>query len=219
VARVLICSPVRLYREGLADVLSRTDGMSVVDVASTEAECLDAARRLAPGVTLLDLMTGGSLDTIRTLASEVPATQVVALAVPEREAEVINCIEAGASAFLTREQSLKDLLEAVDSVSRGEVRLTPRHGAMLVRRINALAGRPPSAAARPHVHLTRRQHEILALLGEGLSNKQIAARLCIELPTVKNHVHSILEKLAVGRRSEAVAWLHGQLPAREIQSV
>jgi two-component system, NarL family, nitrate/nitrite response regulator NarL len=219
VARVLVCSPVRLYREGLADVLSHKNGLSVVAVASTDAECLAAARQLSPGVTLLDLATVGSLDAIRMLASEVPETRVVALAVPEREVEVIACVEAGAAAFLTREQSLSDLLEALDSVSRDEVHLSPRLAAMLVRRINTLGLRTPPPVPRKRVHLTRREHEILALLGEGLSNKQIAARLCIELPTVKNHVHRILEKLSVGRRSEAVAWLHGQLPTREIQSV
>jgi DNA-binding NarL/FixJ family response regulator len=176
--------------------------------------CLESARALAPDATLLDLTTSDSLAVMRRLANEVPESRVVALAVPEDEAAVIACAEAGVAAFLTRDQSVEDLLETLASVARGEARVSPKLAAMLLRRVTALAAErpaPPGQHSR-RARLTRREHQVLRLLDEGLSNKEIAQRLCIELPTVKNHVHRILEKLAVHRRAEAVAWLHGRAP-------
>jgi two-component system nitrate/nitrite response regulator NarL len=195
-----------------------------VDAVAEVDECLAAARQHAPDATLLDLTTRDSLALMRELAGEVPESRVVALAVPEDENAVIACAEAGVAAFLTRDQSVDDLLETLASVARGEARVSPKLAAMLLRRVTKLAAQR-SAGERPgtrRARLTRREHEVLRLLDEGLSNKQIAQRLCIELPTVKNHVHRILEKLAVRRRTEAVAWLHGRVPeqgqAEEIQS-
>ncbi len=104
---------------------------------------------------------------------------------------------------MTREASLEELVEVVESVARGESLLAPRIGALLLRRVAEAAGhkRAPTAAGR----LTPRELQVVGLIDEGLSNKQIAARLSIELATVKNHVHSILEKLEVERRAEAAA--------------
>jgi DNA-binding NarL/FixJ family response regulator len=185
-----------------------------VDAVADVEECLELARALAPDATLLDLMTPDSLAVIRKLACEVPESRVVALAVPEDEEAVIACAEAGVAALLTRDQSIDDLLETLAGVARGEARVSPKLAAMLLRRVTALAAqRPASPGLRARrARLTRREHEVLRLLDEGLSNKEIAQRLCIELPTVKNHVHRILEKLAVHRRAEAVAWLHGRAP-------
>jgi two-component system, NarL family, nitrate/nitrite response regulator NarL len=197
-------------------VLGRTTGLTVVEAVADADGCLAAARDSAPDATLLDLTTPDSLALIRELGAEVPESRVVALAVPEDEAAVIACAEAGVAAFLTREQSVDDLLETLASVARGETRMSPKLAAMLLRRVTVLAAQRPNREGprSERARLTRREHEVLRLLDEGLSNKQIARRLCIELPTVKNHVHRILEKLAVRRRTEAVAWLHGRVPER-----
>jgi DNA-binding NarL/FixJ family response regulator len=106
---------------------------------------------------------------------------------------------------VSREGSLEDLISALDSVSRGELLCPPRIAAGLRRRVAALAA--ARAPVGPRGHLTRREAEVAGLIDAGLSNKQIAQRLCIEVPTVKNHVHNILEKLQVHRRGEAAAML------------
>jgi two-component system nitrate/nitrite response regulator NarL len=142
-----------------------------------------------------------SVLAVRSLAAAAPAVKVVAVAVPDSERDVIACVEAGVAGYVTREASVEELVQATLDATRGELHLPPRMAARLVRHVAELATDRPGPEAR----LTSRELEIVDLIDDGLSNKQIAQRLCIEVPTVKNHVHNILEKLQVDRRSEAAA--------------
>jgi two-component system nitrate/nitrite response regulator NarL len=206
-AALLICTPIRLFREGLATVLGGAEGVRVVATAADRSGALAAARACRCTAVLIDIGMPEALPTIRQLTAELPYLRVIALGVSETESAVIACAEAGVAALVTADESLDDLLATVAASVRGEAPCSPRLAGMLLRRVATLAGerRVPE---RPAVHLTEREREILGLMAEGLSNKQIGQRLWIELPTVKNHVHRILEKLAVSRRAEAVAWLH-----------
>lgn len=145
---------------------------------------------------------------VRAIAGTAPDVKVVALAVAETETEddIISCAEAGIAGYVPREGSGEDLLWTIEHVARGEAPCSPRIAATLLRRVAALAAerRPASRGA---TGLTPRQRQIVGLIGQGLSNREIAQRLCIELSTVKNHVHSALEKLGTNRRAEAVALL------------
>jgi DNA-binding NarL/FixJ family response regulator len=119
------------------------------------------------------------------------------------EDQVVACAEAGIAGYVDRDASLRDLVATVRSVARGELLCSPRIAARLMRRVAELADqpRPPQTPA----HLTRREREVVALIDEGLSNKEIAQRLNIELPTVKHHVHNVIEKLGVRSRLQAAA--------------
>jgi two-component system nitrate/nitrite response regulator NarL len=133
---------------------------------------------------------------------------LVALGVPEQEESVIRCAEAGIAAFVTRESSLPELVRVLQSALRGETLCSPSMARALLGRLATLAAeREPKPATAV---LTVREVEILGLIDEGLSNKQIAARLVIELPTVKNHVHNILGKLDVRRRGDAAKQLRAR---------
>jgi two-component system, NarL family, nitrate/nitrite response regulator NarL len=134
---------------------------------------------------------------------------VLALTVPNRETEILAFAEAGIAGFVTLEASVAELVEAIESVARGEALCSPSVAAALLRRLASLAHSRTSAD--PTGPLTAREREILALIDEGLSNKQIAQRLRIELPTVKNHVHHILVKLGADRRAEAAALVRGSV--------
>jgi DNA-binding NarL/FixJ family response regulator len=139
---------------------------------------------------------------IKCLAA-LDGANVVALAVPDLEADVLTCAEAGVSAYVTREQPISALTETILGVARGEAICSARMAATLLRRIATLAvERRPEP---PDRRLTERELDVVGLIDQGLSNKLIAGRLCIEVSTVKNHVHSILEKLQVNRRGEAAA--------------
>ena len=125
---------------------------------------------------------------------------------PESEQDVVACAEAGVAGYVTRDASIDDLVATIDSVVRGEALLSPTVGATLLRGVAA-----PAVGDRHDIgeRLTAREWEVLDLVGEGLSNKQIAKRLEIETPTVKNHVHNILEKLDAHSRTEAAARARG----------
>lgn len=218
---LVICSPVAIYAEGLQLALARLPRLRVLAVACDGPGCLDHVTRLRPDVVLLDFHTHDTLALIETLVALEEAPKVVVLGIDETESGMIPCVEAGAAGWVTRGDSIADLRAAIEAVERGETRCSARSAAILVRCVARRAepgGLEGGAGARRNdVRLTRRETEVLGLVGEGLSNKQIARRLSIELPTVKNHVHNILEKLHVGGRSEAVAWLHTVHGRRAIQ--
>jgi two-component system, NarL family, nitrate/nitrite response regulator NarL len=213
-ARILdlfLIARTRFYREGLADALARVEGIHVAGAASGPEDALARVGLLAPDVVLLDTAVVGMLDLVRELTASSPGTRVVALALPERASEVVACAEAGVSGYVTEEASLADLVATVEGVARGEMRCSPTITATLLRRVAVLAAGHRAVLSPPK--LTARELEVLVLLDDGLSNQQIARRLCIELATVKNHVHHILEKLQIERRGEAGAYLrrHPQL--------
>ena len=209
--RVAIACDIRLYREGLSLHLAREERLGVVGTASSREETHRIAREVTPDVLLLDMAMPGSLEIVHEVHDIAPDTRVLALTIPEADAAVIACAEAGVAGFVTREATIADLVEAICSAARGEACMSPRAAAALLRRVGALAADRP-AASPPRGELTAREREIVELVALGLSNKAIAARLHVELATVKNHVHNILDKLQVRRRGEIAATL-GRPPA------
>jgi two-component system nitrate/nitrite response regulator NarL len=205
--RACVWSRTRLYREGLAESLCRFEHIDVVGVFGDDDETLAQLRDLGPSVVLLDTTFSESMDLLRAIVVEVPDSRTVALALGETESEIMDWAEAGVSGYVTRDASIAELANVVERVTRGEVVCSPKIAGSLFRRVSALASedRPGPTSAR----LTAREQEVVELIAEGLSNKEIAARLVIELATVKNHVHNILAKLNVGRRGEAVAHFRG----------
>jgi DNA-binding NarL/FixJ family response regulator len=201
--RIVVVAEIRLYREGLAEMLRGEQGLEVVGTAAGADEAVRILRTVAPDIVLLDMGIPDNAWLVRALVAAVPGTRVVALAVPEIEREVLACAEAGVAGYVTRDASIEDVVAAVQSAARGEVLASPRMVATLFERVATLAleRSPQTIESR----LTARELEILDLIDRGLSNKEIARLLTIELSTVKNHVHNILDKLNVSRRSEAAA--------------
>jgi DNA-binding NarL/FixJ family response regulator len=202
--RVLVASHIRLYREALERVLEQAAEIDPVGVATCAADAVEQVRRLAPDVTLLDMAMSDAFSAARQLGRVGSAGRVVALGMPENEAEVLNCAQLGIAGYVTRDASINDLLQAVAATARGEVHCSPKIAGSLFRRIAALSTER-SPAPNP---LTVRESQILGLLQQGMSNKMISRSLGIELPTVKNHVHSILGKLGIHRRTEAISLLY-----------
>jgi two-component system, NarL family, nitrate/nitrite response regulator NarL len=199
--RIFIVGDIRFYREGLARCLAQT--YDVVGTASDNREALQDLSELQPDLVLVDMASLESLSTVRALVEFAEEVKVVAVAVPETAGHVLACAEAGISGYVSREASLGDLVGTIESVATGETVCSPRIVASLFRRVASLAAeRAPDS---PRATLTAREAEILDLIDQGLSNKEIAGRLFIEVATVKNHVHNILEKLHVHRRAEAAA--------------
>ena len=206
--RIVVAGDIRLYRDGLVLHLAGEPELGVAGVAGDRDELMRRVREVRPAIVVLDMAMAESLEAVRDLWCEAPEVRVVAITVPELEHAVIACAEAGIAGYVPREGSLDDLKRTIESVARGESIVSPRMAASLLRRVSTLAA--DRAAPAPIDELTLREREIVRLIGDGLSNKQIAARLNIELATAKNHVHRILEKLHVTRRGEIASRLRRQ---------
>jgi two-component system nitrate/nitrite response regulator NarL len=201
--RVMVLADVRLYREGLTRLLAGQEGLTVVGVAPVTEDSLLRVPAERADVVLIEGATACETSVVRDLARLAPEAKVVAYGVVDDDRQALRCAEAGVAAFVTGDATGEQLVGAILGVGRGEFSCSPRVAALLLGRVRALSqGVAPHA---PHTRLTPRERAIGALVAEGLSNKEIAARLGIELCTVKNHVHHILEKLHVSRRTQAAA--------------
>jgi two-component system nitrate/nitrite response regulator NarL len=203
--RVLVVARMRFYRDGIAAALSADSRFEVVGCAADVSEAVASFDSLRPDVVLLDLAGEDPPAHVRRLLERSPTARVVALGVTESEGDVLPLAEAGVAGYVTRDGSVEDLLATVESIADGETICSPRMAATLLRRVALLARQRDASETGLERRLTSRELQIVALIDEGLSNKEIAIKLKIELPTVKNHVHHILEKLHVHRRGEAAA--------------
>jgi two-component system, NarL family, nitrate/nitrite response regulator NarL len=200
--RLVVVSPMRIYREGLAHVLAQQRSINVVGAAAGISDLTPLLTASAVDVVLFDLAVDGGLTALRRLSSYVEL-KVVVLGLSEDEGPVVACARAGIAGYVTKEATLHELTQRIREASVGEFSCPPRVAATLLRSLAAprfTDDRRLAAAAR----LTPRESEIVNLIERGMSNKEIARHLTIQLATVKNHVHNILEKLAVRHRADAV---------------
>lgn len=202
---LLIIAAIRVYREALATGLSVPPFVVAGSVATID-EALPIVERTQPHVIAID-PRDTVLSDFHEMRRRSPGTRIVATALVD-DTDLLPYAEAGVCGFASPDASLTDLIRVIHDAIRGEMRCSPRLAGSLLRRLWTLA--PVNGAASPHGPLTCREQEIAGLLGKGLSNKDIAVRLHIEVATVKNHVHHVLEKLQVHSRAEALTRLrHG----------
>ncbi len=204
---VLIVADTHLYRDGLAMVLARRKDIRMVGAGIDPEEVVERVRASAPDVVLFAI-GDNSLGWIEELFDAAPGAKVIVLGFRETEADVLAYARAGVSGFMTRESSLDELVACIRSVDHDEFVCSPQVAAILLE--SAVSATSSNGSGSRCSTLTARQLEILQLVDSGLSNKEIAQRLYIELSTVKNHVHQILEKLEVRSRREAAAALRSR---------
>jgi len=204
--RVIIFVGCRLYGDGLACMLRAEPAMTVLGVVTDCEAALLLARVAQADVLLADVATPHQTAVIGEFVRQGPAVHVVGLGIAEEQDAVIAAAEAGVAAFLGHEADFAQLRATIDSAKRGEMLCSPRVAAILRQHVTALAlSRRVQQSLR--TRLTAREIAIMALVEDGLSNREIAHRLCIEVSTVKNHLRNVFEKLQVGHRAEAVARL------------
>jgi two-component system, NarL family, nitrate/nitrite response regulator NarL len=208
--KVLIICDVRLYREGLERGLKGHPATAAVHVASELDDAFAEIDQWSPQVVLLDTSSPKPSERIEAVLARAPRARVVAFGVTEEPDTIMACVEAGAVGYVTRDASLEQLTATVQAVARGDVLCSAQVAGLLFRRVAYLA-----AERRPTPDLTvltSREREVLALIDQGMSNKEIAKRLRLRVATVKNHVHQVLRKLGVSRRGAAAALVRGTFP-------
>jgi two-component system, NarL family, nitrate/nitrite response regulator NarL len=201
----VVYSPVRLFAEGVAAYLDSQPESRAVACCQIDS-VHDAVAGGPANVVLVDVTDRGVLAEGRRLVHDFPDLRVIALALPEAADEVIACADHGFVSYVPRNACVEDMREVVRRALREEVVCDPKVSGGLLRELRRR--RAMAAPADPGGdELTRREREVLRLLGRRLSNKEIARQLCLSTATVKNHVHSILTKLKVTGRQEVLARL------------
>ncbi len=216
--KLIIVDHHQLFRDCLASALAEQGRFDIVGKVSSGPEALDRLAQTRADLLLVAL--GATVGGVRGLIGEIeerfaPA-RVVLLGYDETEDEVLTCLEAGASGYLARSQSLPELCSALEAVARGETVCTPGVAHSLFARLARLGGERRRRDRLDYLTLTARELEILNLVGDGLNNQEIAGRLFLSVHTVKNHVHKILETLGVHSRWDAVRYAveHGWIRDR-----
>ena len=198
--RVLIVEDQQIVAELLTAALTVADDVTIVGTAGTVAEAISLARAEHPDVVLMDyrLPDGDGVSAAEAIRAEEPETKVVIITAYEDDAMVLRAIEAGCSGFVSKSQNVNTLVAVLRAAEAGEALIPP---AMLRRLLPRLSPTQRGVGR----DLTPREHEVLALLSEGLPNREIAERLGIELTTARNHVQNLLNKLGAHSKLEAVA--------------
>jgi len=206
--RAVLVHRSRLVRESLCMALQAQAGVLVVREATSADELSPSDERLDGAIILLDLSDGGTSpdDAIHRIAERFPGARILAIGVAETESTVLACIEAGVAGYLSQDASLEDLVKHIRMVNAGETFCSPKVAGLLFSRVAESARERHRVLALSSGHLTRREREVVALIEEGLCNKEIAVRLNIETATVKNHIHNILERLQLDNRRDAARY-------------
>jgi DNA-binding NarL/FixJ family response regulator len=195
-----------LSRQGIVSILGRLPSLQVVGEASGVQEAVEKARELSPDLILMDirLPDGSGIEATRTIKSFLPRAKVVILSVSDDVQDFFEAIKAGAQGYLVKNMEPETWLEYLENVVRGQAQIPRPLAVRILREFlpQAREGEPEEEG------LTPREREVLELVAQGCSNREIARRLYITETTVKNHLTRILQKLHLENRTQAAAYAH-----------
>jgi len=200
--RIFLIEDNRLLREGIAAALNEQADMKVVEASEGSGNILLRVSTAKPHVVLIDLGLASqhSLQIAASLMKETPQLKVIGMGLIPSQSDVVDFVQAGASGFILKDATVDDLLATIRSVASGGKVLPPMLTNSLFSHVIEYAAKKGNPLLTKTMRVTPREREIIALVTEGLSNKDIASRLHIATHTVKSHVHNILEKLALRTR-------------------
>jgi DNA-binding NarL/FixJ family response regulator len=200
----------RLLREGIVEMVRAQPGFKVLAASADATEALKKVREARPDIVLVDfgLEDHDSLSLTATVHAEVPEARVIVMGLLPLQEDVAHYVRAGASGFIMKDATFEEFFETIRAVAGGAQVLPSQLTNTLFSQIVRNAAVKSPSRVQDAVRLTSREREVIDLLGEGLSNKEISSRLHIAVHTVKSHVHNVLEKLALHSRLEVAAFSH-----------
>lgn len=209
--RVLLVNEIRLMCNIIAAAIEDEPDIEVVGNATSIREALSIVRRGIVDVALVStkLPDPGALELTNAITHLAPGTKVLALGLTEKRERVLRYVEAGAIGYILPDDTLEDMLEKIRDAKSGQAHVSPEIAAAMMTRITELAQifAQVESSKVESAGLTPRELEILELIAQDMTNQEIAEHLVIEVGTVKNHVHKILDKLKVSSRGDAAAYL------------
>jgi DNA-binding NarL/FixJ family response regulator len=206
--RVLIVDDHALFRRGLQMVLRQERDIEVVGEASDGHEAIQKAQETDPDVILMDIRMPrrSGIEATHQIKDMLPDAKILMLTISDEEGDLYEAVKAGASGYLLKEISIEEVGDAIRSVAAGQSRLSPSMAAKLLEEFKHISKRADEARPLPAPRLTDREMEVLRLVAEGDSNRDIGKKLFISENTVKNHIRNILEKLHLHNRLAAVKY-------------
>lgn len=205
--KVLLVDDHALFRRGFASLMANRANAEVVGEASNGFEAIEKARELKPDLILMDICMPGcdGLQATRAISAEMPDVVIVMLTVSDDDESIFEAIKSGAKGYLLKNLDPDELFSLLDGVTRGEAPISRSLATRILQKF-AEQAQQESQTELGKIGLTPRERDVLELLTEGATNRQIAASLDITENTVKNHLRSILEKLRVENRVQAAAY-------------
>jgi two-component system nitrate/nitrite response regulator NarL len=200
--KIIILTPVRILGEGLDACFSRRPEFTLLATVPDLPSLRAVLRKTSADLVLIDVTQGIDLEEVRVIAEERIDVALMALGLCEQRPEVIRCGRAGFVGYVSREATIDELCQAMTEVMTGRLRCSAAISGALLRALFRLS--PGIVPECPDATLTRREGEVLQLIGRGLSNKEIARELRLSTATIKHHVHGVLGKLQVARRMQAM---------------
>lgn len=204
--RVMLVDDLPLIRNGIASLL-RAHGHQIVAEASNGREALARVASLvpAPDIVLMDIRMPemGGLEATRLMKARYPDIRIVMLTVSDEERDLFDAIKSGAHSYLLKDLEAPQFFNALDAIQRGEAVLPSRLAGKLLEEFRAQSQKTPDSQGDA---LSIRERSILALVAQGLTNKEVADRLSISENTVKFHMKNILDKLHLQNRAQVIAW-------------
>jgi DNA-binding NarL/FixJ family response regulator len=211
--RLLVIEDNRLLREGIMSLIKEHDDILAVAALGTNENILQKIRSFKPNVMLLDLglRSQNSLQLVKATKTHSPATKVIVMDLIPMDAEILEYVRAGVSGFILKDATMVDFLKTIRAVAQGAKVLPSLLTGSLFSQIvehavNGTSG--PSSKLMESVRMTKRERQVIGLVSEGMTNKEIAQKLHLSTYTVKSHVHNILEKLALHTRVQIARYAH-----------
>ena len=202
--RLLLIEDNRLLRDGMFSILKPHKDIDIIAASGDGKRTLAKIKQLKPNIVLLDLglRSQNSLRVVEVVKQDFPLAKIIVMDLAPVQADILQYVKAGANGFILKDASLNDFLITIRSVSEGATILPPLLIDSLFSQIVDHAVREGKTKLKEAVRMTQREREVITLLSEGMSNKEIAHRIHISTYTVKSHIHNIMEKLALHTRLE-----------------
>jgi DNA-binding NarL/FixJ family response regulator len=215
---ILVIEDNRLLRDGISAMLDEQPDIRVVGALGNSERTLATIRTMRPAVILLDLglRAQNSLQLVKSIRKTFAGMKVIVMDLVPMQSDVVIYVQAGVAGFILKDATMDDFLDTIRSVSRGETILPPQLTGSLFSQIidHAVRGSTRSVLMES-VRMTKRERQVVGLIADGMTNKEIAQELHLSTSTVKSHIHNILEKLALRSRVQIAKYAHtsGEYPA------
>jgi len=202
--RLLLIEDNRLLRDGINSILKPHKDIHIIAASGDAKSTLLKIKELKPNIVLLDLglRSQNSLHVVEIVKKDFPLAKIIIMDLAPVQADILQFVKAGANGFILKDASLKDFLITIRSVSEGATVLPPLLIDSLFSQIVDHAVREGKTKIKEAVRMTKREREVIGLLGDGMSNKEIGQKIHVSTYTVKSHIHNIMEKLALHTRLE-----------------